>query len=216
MTPTDPHTRTLAVAALICVGLFPAVVVGLNVVQAPDGYEAGRNAVSDLALGRGGVLMALAFCSLGLGTLLHATLLRRTSRRSRVRTSLLRAAGLLSFVSAAFHTDLAGAATTTHGEIHNAAGIATFAVMITVMTTSIRRFREEPRWRELAWPTAALALTGLTGFLLVPLLGDAHFGVSQRILIASFLVWMLAGAGWQLRRDVTARAPRTLVGTPGR
>jgi hypothetical membrane protein len=215
MTPTDPYTRVLAHAVLTCVGLFPAVVVGLNVVQASDGYDAGRNAVSDLALGRGGVLMALAFCSLGLGTLLHAALLRRTNRRSRVRTSLLSAAGLLSFVSAAFHTDLSGSTTTTHGEIHNAAGITTFALMLTVMASSVWRFRGEPSWRGFAWPTAVLTLAGLTGFLLVPLLGEAHFGVSQRILIASFLAWMLAGAAWQLRCDTAKGAPRTLVDAAG-
>ncbi len=215
MALTENRIRALALATLTSVGVFPLIVLALNVRQAPDGYNAGRDAVSDLALGRGGAMMALAFCSLAVGTLLYAALLQRSSGRAPVRTSMLRLAGALSFVSAAFHTDATGAAATTHGEIHNAAGIATFVAMLAAMATSAWRFRRDSAWGGFALPTTVLALAGVAGFLLVPALGQDHFGISQRILIGSFLTWMIAGAAYQLKNTSHRTSAPTLVSTVG-
>ena len=200
MTTHDSHTRRLAVAALAGVGVFPVIVVVLNLVQRSEGYSATRDAISNLALGRDGALMAVAFCSLGLGTLAFALLLHWTSSHALVRTCVLGVAGVLSFVSAAFHTDPSGVSATTHGTIHNTAGIVTFVSMLLVMAISVSRFGREPRWRGFALPTAVCTVVGVAAFFLVPALGQAHFGVSQRLLIGAFLVWMLAGAAHQLNR----------------
>jgi hypothetical membrane protein len=207
MTTQDSHVRRLALAALTGVGVFPVIVVVLNLVQASEGYRATRDAISNLALGRDGGLMAVAFCSLALGTLAFAALLHRTSSHALVRTCLLGLAGVLSFVSAAFHTDPTGASATTHGTIHNTAGIATFVSMLLSMAISAARVRGERNWRRFTLPTAVCTVVGLVGFFLVPTLGQARFGISQRVLIGAFLVWMLAGAAYQLSR-VGATTPR--------
>lgn len=129
---------------------------------------AGRRSASSPSAG---AIMAVAFCSLGLGTILLGVLLRRTTGHATVRTALLTLAGLLSFVSAAFHTDPSGVAATLHGRIHNIAGIVTFATMLATMLICAFGFRSEPAWRGLARPTAVLACTGVVAFFLVPALG---------------------------------------------
>lgn len=220
---TDSHTapgadrarnRRLAGTVLATVGLFPLTVLALTLLQTPDGYRTQRDAISNLALGRGGGLMAVAFCSLGVGTLAFAELVRRTSHGAHVRTALLALAGALSFVSATFHTDPTGAPTTTHGEVHNAAGIVTFVAMLVAMVASAPRFRGQPQWRGFSLPTAVLAVVGIVGFFLVPGLGQAHFGLSQRVLVGSFLAWLLGAAAHHLRVTAPRAQRRGLVGTP--
>ncbi len=42
-------------------------------------------------------------------------------------------------------------------------------------------------------------MIGILAFFLVPTLGQAHFGLSQRLLIGSFRTWMLTASTHQLR-----------------
>lgn len=196
-------TASLATASLAAVAAFPVLVATLNLIQRGDGYDAGRQAVSELALGRDGWLMALAFTALGVGTALLGRLIHRT-QRGVVVPALLSIAGALSLVSAVCHTDRTGAPPTLHGQIHNLAGIATFAAMLLAMAICSVRFRRQPRWRPLAIPSLALTALGLAGFFLVPVLGDPHFGLAQRILIGSFVAWMLAAAGHGRRTTGTS------------
>jgi hypothetical membrane protein len=190
--------------AFAAVAVFPVTVVLLNVVQLGDGYDARRQAISELALGRGGWVMAVAFSALAVGTFLLAALLRRTGG-GVVAPLLLALAAPLSLVSAVFRTDPTGAAVTGHGQVHQIAGIATFVLMLVAMAVSSVRLRREPRWRGLVAPTVVLAFTGLVGFFLVPALGDARFGLAQRVLVGSFVTWMLLAA---------ARSPEVVVAVP--
>jgi hypothetical protein len=194
--------------AFAAVAVFPVTVVVLNVVQLGDGYRARRQAISELALGRGGWLMALAFSALAVGTFLLAVLLRRTGG-GLVAPLLLGLAAPLSLVSAVFRTDPAGAATTTHGEVHQAAGLATFVLMLTAMAVTSVRLRNEPRWRGVVVPTLVLTFTGLVGFFLVPALGDARFGLAQRVLVGSFVTWMLVAAAGSM--ETVAAVPEAPV-----
>ena len=204
LSPSLSRSRALARGTFAAVAVFPVTVVVLNVVQLADGYDAGRQAISELALGRGGWLMALAFSALAAGTFLLAALLRRTGG-GVVAPLLLALAAPLSLVSAVFRTDPTGAAVTTHGEVHQAAGIATFVLMLAAMAVSSVRLRREPRWHGVVVPTFVLVLTGLVGFFLVPALGDARFGLAQRVLVGSFVTWMLVAA---------AGSPEVVVAVP--
>jgi peptidoglycan/LPS O-acetylase OafA/YrhL len=201
---TESTTRTIATGAFVSVALFPVIVVALNLLQRPDGYDAGLQAISELALGRAGWLMAIAFCGLAVGTLLLAVVIRRTCERAVVRPALLALASVLSVVSAVFRTDL-GETTTVHGQIHNVAGVVTFAAMLVVTGISSYRFRVEPAWTSLALPTLALTVVGVVAFFLVPVLGDQHFGVAQRLLVGSFVCWMIAAAAHARRITDPAR-----------
>jgi Protein of unknown function (DUF998) len=196
-------TRSLAAAAFVGLATFPVVVVILNLVHGAR-YHPLRQAMSELALGRAGWLMAIAFSAMGAGTLLLAVVLRRTTG-SRIAPVLLAIAGLLDFVSASIHTDPSNAATTTtHGTIHNAAGIATFGLVVLAMFISARTFRRDAAWRRFARPTLVWAVCAVGTFFLIPALGDGRFGLAQRIFVAAWLSWLLAAASYARRLPAPA------------
>lgn len=185
---------SLATAALVSASLFPLIVIVLNLVQRRD-YSPTRQAISELALGSGGNFMVLAFCGLGIGIFLLALIIFRTSRNARVTPLLLAVASVLAGpVSAAFHTDRTGARTTMHGNIHNGAGLAAFLLILVAMITAAYRFRREPKWRSHAAPNTALAALGIVTFFLIPMLGNSHFGLAQRLFVGTFVAWILASA----------------------
>ena len=198
--------RAAATGAFAGMATFPAVVAGLGALRHDD-YHPVRQAMSELALGRGGWLMTVAFCTMGVGTFLLALALRR-SAGALVAPSLLALAGALDFVSAAFHTDPTGTATATaHGRIHDAAGIATFLLFVAAIWVCAFSFRRSPRWRAFAAPTAAWAAAAVATFFLIPALGDGRFGLAQRIFVATWLSWSLVVA-LRARRTATEGSHR--------
>ena len=194
-------TRSLARAAVAGIAVFPTIVICLHFVQAGR-YHPLADAVSELALGRDGWLMAIAFCSLGTSTLLLALVLRRLG--TRVAPWLIGASGLLSYGSAFVHADGNGP-TTTHGQIHQALGITTFILMIVGMFSTVRAFRRNPEWQSFATPTLVWACGSIVAFFGIPLSGSAYFGVAQRIFLTVILGWAVTVAvrAWRPRLAAT-------------
>jgi Protein of unknown function (DUF998) len=182
----------LARAAVALISAFLLIVAVLHGVQAGH-YHPLSQAVSELALGRDGWLMAIAFCSLGTGTLFLATMLRGLDTPPRVATYLIAISGLLSYVSAFVHAD-GPHGSTTHGQIHQAVGIVTFVLMISGMFALVRPFRRDRRFRGFATPTLVWAFAAVGGFFLIPASGAAYFGVAQRIFLGIILSWALTVA----------------------
>jgi multisubunit Na+/H+ antiporter MnhB subunit len=198
--------RLLANAALAGLGGFPVIVVALHLVQRGS-YHPLHQALSELALGRGGWAMWIAFCAAGTGMLCLAVLHRRLVAGSVAAPILLSIACVLSYVSAAFHADPDGVSTR-HGTIHQTAGIVEFVLIVVAMFVSARRFRRDERWRQLARPTIVWAACAVVGFFLIPTLGNSLFGLAQRIFIATWLSWLLYLAA-QIRASEDA-VPATL------
>lgn len=196
-------TRALATASIAGLLAFPALVIVANLIRHGD-YSPIRQAMSDLALGRAGWVMTVAFCSLATGSLLLAIVVRRSVERAKVAPVLLTVVGLLTFISAAFQTDPEGAAATMHGQIHTAAGITTFVLLILTIASAAVSFHRSPGWRAFWAPTAMWALAALGTFLLVPLLDNAHFGLAQRSFVGTCIAWMALTA-WFARRAGRAR-----------
>jgi hypothetical protein len=119
----------------VCLAGFPIAVVFLQLIQ-PDDYTPVSHAMSELALGRAGLLMGLAFCGLGTGTILVAGVLGNTVERMRVRPILLLIAGVLDFVSAMFRINAPNAPLTTVSNVHEVAGALTFLLMTAAMFAS--------------------------------------------------------------------------------
>jgi hypothetical protein len=216
--------RSLANAALAGLATFPLIVVALHVVQRGH-YHPLSEAVSVLALGRAGWLMWIAFCAAGTGLLCLAVLHRRLVQGSRVAPALLAFAALLAYVSAVFHADPENAIrTSVHDEIHQIAGLVSFVSIIVAMFISSRLFRRDPRWQRLARPTLVWAICAVAALVLIPFLGDALFGLGQRIFICTWLTWAiaaslharaLAAATEPARARARRRSSATRAGAPG-
>lgn len=210
MNPMSTHQ--LASRAFFCVAVFPAIVVLLNVVQHAS-YDPKVQAISELALGRGGVLMVVAFLSLASGIALLALILGRTLVRGRaIRWLLYVAAVLAGPMSAFFHTDLTGHPTSTHGTIHNNSGLAAFLLMLAAMHVSGWLFRHQPAWRGFAMPTLVWAVAATGAFLLIPAM-PSHFGLAQRIFVGSFVSWLLAATAYARHMSLPTAGVSVSAGT---
>jgi Protein of unknown function (DUF998) len=194
-----PASRsTLGRAAFAGIAVFVAIVCVLHVVQSGT-YHPLSEAVSELALGRAGWLMAIAFCSIGTGTLFLAAVLTRLSSRPRVAAWLIGLSGALSYVSAFVHADGPGRSTT-HGTIHQMVGVTTFILLVSGMFALVRPLRRDPEWQALATPTLVLAIAAVAAFFMIPISGTAYFGVAQRIFLSLVVGWALTMSwhAWRL------------------
>lgn len=181
---------TVAITGLVT---FPIVVLFLQLIQ-PDDYTPVSHAMSELALGRAGLLMGLAFCAMGTATILVAGVLRSTVGTMRVTPILLLIAGVLDFVSAMFRINAPGTPLTTVSNIHETAGALTFLLMTAAMFASYLPMRHVPSWSGFAPWSLAWAILSVPAFLLIPILGDARFGLAQRIFVGLFITWLITVA----------------------
>lgn len=201
-----PSTRTLATVTLAGVATYVAIVGALHIIQR-DNYHPLSQAVSELALGKDGWLMAIAFCAAGTGMISFALLIRRTLQ-SIVAPVMLTISGLLSFVSAAFHAD-GNTNTTLHGQIHQTAGILSFVLVIASMFVCSHHYRRHPTLQRLAQPTTLWGICAIATFFLVPILGNANFGLAQRIFLAVCISWPTTIAAYTRHTAPTPRQAAT-------
>lgn len=206
-------TRALAIAAAAFVIGYPCFVVAANVIQRGQ-YDAASEAMSNLALGRDGWLMTLAFISLGIGNLLMAPLVRRLAPRAIAGPGLLAASACTTLLSAVFQTDADGAPSTLHGTIHIALGLGSFVLVIASMIAcSVAYFRSGSR-RGLGIASAIWAVAQLGAIVLTFILPTSLFGVGQRAILAVAISWMVTtclvafrDAGEGARSSVPSAAP---------
>lgn len=183
MSPTS--TRHVGLASLVGMAFFPVAVVILNVGQLDD-YNLLVQPMSQLALGAAGWLMTLAFFANGVGFLLLARATRRSLPGARVLPVILVVVGVLYFVAGAFPTDANGQPLSTHGLIHNMAGLATFALMPIAMVVAGFLFKTSPDWNPFSWPTVVWGGLAIVAFFLLFGFGAANlFGLGQRIGVGS-------------------------------
>jgi MFS family permease len=183
-------TRTLALAAAAFVLGYPCFVIAANVVQRGN-YDAASQAMSNLALGRDGWLMTLAFVSLGVGNLLMAALVRRLAPRAIAGPGLLAASACTTLLSAVFQTDADNAPTTLHGTIHIALGLGSFVLVIAAMTAcSVAYVRLSSR-RGFGVASAIWAVLQLGAIILTFVLPNSLFGIGQRAILAVAISWLL-------------------------
>ena len=194
-----------AYVSLIGNAAFVAVAIGLPYAQ--PGYRLGRDAVSVLALGRYGWMQTIAFCALGIGTVALAGVIARTtsSRRAAVALGI---AGALNFVAAGVHTVRVGQHQTPASIVHNLCGVVTFVLTVAVMALLVREFRRSVRWAPMAAPTRLWAILAVVVLVLTGPLAK-HFGVAERLLLATLVSWMLACAVYAViaLRPATAAGP---------
>jgi hypothetical membrane protein len=190
--------RALAAAGAIGPIAFLAVTVLAGLVK--PGYRIGEQTVSDLAVGAYGWLQTANFFALGAAMVAFALALAMNGapvRRSPTAVALLAAAGAGVIAAGLFPTDLAGAAETEHGVIHNMLFLAVFLALIAAYALQGRRLRRAGGERRLARYSS---LTAVGVFLLLVVfvmfagdLGDPLHdvaGLLERLLIGLALAWI--------------------------
>jgi hypothetical membrane protein len=176
------------------------------------GYDARTQTISELSLGERGWAQSANFIVLGLLMLTFAAGLRQlfpAGKASAFGPSLIVLFGLGFVASGIFPTDPPrGGATdmTTVGTIHDLAFLVILAAVIAACFVFARRFSQESAWRGYGLYSV---ITGvLVPVLLIALIvqgPDASFaGVSQRVLVAAFFLWVEVVALQALR--ITMRA----------
>jgi hypothetical protein len=168
------------------VGLFVATVVPLHLLQ--PGYEPASQLMSELALGRYGWAMLLAFAGLALAAFAAQSAIAAYGASLSLR-ALLAAAALFFLAAGVFPL---GA----RSEIHIAAIAIAFVLSVLAMyfypTGAGRAAAAAPRL--LSWPLAAgLAASIALGHSVLPM------GIGQRLAALCLLIW-LAVLGWRLAR----------------
>lgn len=189
MNPTGTlDRRTLADIATVAIAAWPVTVIALHIIQR-DSYDPVNQAISELALGRFGMALNIAFVLFGCGLLTLAIGLHRELDRSRSGAALLAIVGVLIVLSGVFPTtdppDTATAA------IHVAVGVSAFLIVIVAILVWAWLFRRDPRWHPFSRTTATWGVVTAAAFLLFPLLEETAFGIAQRAFITTWLSWTL-------------------------
>jgi hypothetical protein len=179
-------TRAGGVAVLAGAGTFVAVVTALHVVQ--PGYDPLQQLMSELALGRHGWAMLVAFA--GLAVAAFAIQLSIAPLGASLPLRLLLIAAALSFLAAGLFP------LGETSELHIAAIAGAFVLLVLAMYLfpSLAGRAAPLAPRAISWPLAAgVALGIVLGLSVVPM------AVGQRVAALAMLAWLII-VGWRLTR----------------
>ena len=181
-----PGSRWGGIAALAGISLFLVVVVTLHVVQA--GYDPSTQLMSELALGRYGATMLMAFAGIAVALVAIQLAIAPLGASATLRALLALSAGF--FLAAGIfplgETSL----------IHIGAIAAAFVVCVLAIYLYPRLAGSAAALapRGFSWTiAAAIAASVALGHALVPM------GIGQR-MAASFLIVWIGVVGWKLAR----------------
>ncbi len=183
------NQRWGAIASLVGVAMFVVTVVALHLLQ-PD-YEPTQQLMSELALGRHGWTMLVAFTGLGTAVFgIQAAI--GTLGASRSIRFLMIATSLLFLAAGAFPLG-------DTSEIHIGAIASAFVLSVLAMylfpSNAGRASVAAPRW--ISWSLAVgVAASVALGHTVLPM------GIGQRLAASCLLVWLVI-LGWRLRRQST-------------
>lgn len=189
--PARTPTRPVALVALAGVAVFAALLALQSIFRGDRSPV--RDFVSEYAVGTHGWVQTIAFVILGTAELAlgSALWLASSGRRGLHVVAVLVGAGcLVDWTSALFEIDLDGAPTTTHGQVHDIAGMVGFLSLTIAMVILWLVGRRTPGWRGVARWSGAAALLMVVGFVAVGTAEPAGWGgLAQRYVIVVFLGW---------------------------
>ncbi len=184
-------------------------VVALHVL--PNSLGPVGDRLSEYANGDFGWLMTVAFVTLGLGMVALALGLHSVSGsgpRAWLIPAAIGVAGVGMIVAGVYPTDPVGAETAAEVIHSRASGLASLLLIGAVYASSVQR--GPGRLRPERGPAGALAVASVALGCVSPILHDTTWtGLSQRLLWATLMVWLLLTA-WRLGRlpmDGPARPP---------
>jgi len=172
----------------------------------PPHYSPISTAESDLAVGPYGYIMAVNFVNRGLLSIAFLYAFVRALRlrgidaqRYRTGVLLLGVWGVGALLLAVFPTDVPATPVSWHGAIHLVVAFLAFVGGAVGVLSLSRRFADDPALRSarrFALPLAAIAILFLVLLFglpfVIPHLAARFGGLTERVLIGSILVWILA------------------------
>lgn len=209
------------------IGIVAYVLLNVIAQLLPPHYSPLSQAISDLALGPYGWLLAVIFLLysvLSLAFLLGYLWGTSKEGRSRVGMIFLAIWGVLPGVLAFLPPDNVDAhgypgalqalqmTTTLHGMLHIVLSLIAFVSgMLATLFISLR-FSRDARLRSLRTPALLIALLMWPTFLLTDTFGKLGlYGVGERLFVGLGLLWMLIVALWIRRRLQGDASNRSLV-----
>jgi hypothetical membrane protein len=186
-------------AWLAAAGVATYVVLDVVAQALPPHYNPISEAESDLGVGPYGWIMSLNFVVRGLlSAAIFAALWHviRASPRARLGFTLAGMWTVGAFLLAAFPTDIGGSEHTTHGKIHVGVALLAFLSIPAAEWILSRCLADAPQLRDLGTRLVVFANVTVLGFVLlligarVPAIG----GLTERLFLASALLWMLVAA----------------------
>lgn len=197
---TAPPPRCLSTLAVLAIGTQVGFLASAFLLPLVSEYGFIGDNISELVLGRYGVVQTAAFVLAGLGTLGLAVAIRALtagSRGSLVGLLLVTVYGLGAILAAIFPTDRidrpadVGAQSTT-GLIHISVGLVSFLAVVVGMFVLTWTFARAVQWRSLAlW--SGLCASGALALLFAQSEGP-WVGLMQRLLVAAIAAWTTAVA----------------------
>jgi hypothetical membrane protein len=193
-------TWLLTAAGILAPVLFWLVVTVAGFIE--PGYDARRHTISELALGEHGWVQNANFIVVGLLTVAFAAGLHRlllTGSAATFGPLLVAVVGLGLVASGLFPTDPVSypekgpASPTVAGAVHDLAFLAIIAAVISACLVFARRFRHEPNWRGYdvySTVTGILIPVLLVGLTVSGSGAASSAGVFQRVLVATFFLWI--------------------------
>ena len=183
------------------------------------GYEPLSMYVSALSLGPRGWIQIANFIIFGALFLVFTRAIAaefRTGKASRGGLILLIIIASCYLLSGPFVMDPANTSRdqmTIHGTLHGIFGGIVFTLMPLSCFVFLRRFREDPRWQFLQWPTLALGIISAAGVILLTAatkfpdtqnIFTAWLGLIQRTAIVPFMIWLfLFALGLRQQKGLT-------------
>ena len=186
------------------VGPLVLGIAGVTAAFSHPGYDPIRESISSLALTPMGWLQSIGFLVFGLLTEVFVVGLFFSIRRGRgfaLGIAVLVCAGFGLLLLGAFQTDPVGISHTIEGTIHSVAAAIVFWFFPAACLLIAPSLRHVTYWKDLYLYNI---ITGAFNFslLIVLLLLPVHqnwFGLYERIIVASMVIWVEVMAIWLLR-----------------
>jgi len=224
-----PHQQQRAMLAftITIAGIVAYVLLQVIAQMLPPHYSPLTQAISDLAVGPYGWLMAVMFLLYSVLTLAFLFgYIWGTSKEIRSRVGLIFLAiwAVLPGVLAFFPTDIVDAhgypgsfqaiqlTTTLHGMLHIVLSLIAFSSSMLATLFISLRFKGVEQLRSLHMPALLIALLMWPTFLLTDTFAKLGFyGVGERLFVGLGLLWMLIVALWIRRRLAGDAGNRSVV-----
>lgn len=194
------YSEPLSILAWLTIaGIVVYVVLDVIAQALPPHYSPIRQPESDLAVGPYGWIMAVNFVVRGLLSAALLIALARVlapSRRAFVGLLLLGVWTAGAFLLAVFPTDVSSRVQTVHGKAHLAIAFLAFLCIPIAESLLSRSLLDDPRWTGLGKRAGLFTRLTVAGFfvLLAGTVLHRIGGLTERIFLASVLLWMLVVA----------------------